>query len=49
MMTALADEGYVDEGFRLGCDAYASKPIDTEKVEEVLKHLGINKPAKSGA
>ena len=41
MMTALADIGYVDEAFRLGCDAYASKPVDTEKVEEAMKNLGL--------
>lgn len=41
MMTALADVGYVDEAFRLGCDAYASKPIDTDKVEEVMRNLGL--------
>lgn len=41
MMTALADVGYVDEAFRQGCDAYASKPVDTEKVEEVMKNLGL--------
>lgn len=41
MMTALADVGYVDEAFRQGCDAYASKPVNTEKVEEVMKNLGL--------
>lgn len=41
MMTALADVGYVDEAFRQGCDAYASKPIDTDKVEEVMRNLGL--------
>ncbi len=41
MMTALADVDYVDRAFKLGCDAYASKPIDTDKVEEVLKNLGL--------
>ena len=41
MMTALADVEYVDQAFDLGCDAYASKPIDTAKVEEVLKNLGL--------
>ena len=41
MMTALADVGDVDEAFRQGCDAYASKPVDTEKVEEVMKNLGL--------
>ena len=41
MMTALADVGYVDEAFRQGCDAYASKPVDTEKVQEVMIKLGL--------
>jgi two-component system chemotaxis response regulator CheY len=41
MMTALADVDYVNRAFELGCDAYASKPIDTEKVEDVLKNLGL--------
>ncbi len=43
MMTALADVDYVDQAFALGCDAYASKPIDTDKVEEVLAKLGFDK------
>ena len=41
MMTALSDVEYVDQAMDLGCDAYASKPIDTVKVEEVLKNLGL--------
>jgi len=41
MMTALSDIEYVDKAFELGCDAYASKPVDTEKIGEVLKKLGI--------
>ena len=43
MMTALADMDYVDQAFALGCDAYASKPIDTARVEEVLRKLGLLK------
>ena len=43
MMTALADVDYVDGAFALGCDAYASKPIDTARVEEVLRKLGLLK------
>ena len=43
MMTALADVDYVDRAFALGCDAYASKPIDTARVEEVLRKLGLMK------
>ena len=41
MMTALADMDYVDQAFDLGCDAYASKPIEIEKVEEVMRELGL--------
>ena len=41
MMTALADVEYVDEAFALGCDAYASKPVDTAKVEQVMQNLGL--------
>ena len=43
MMMALADVDYVDRAFALGCDAYASKPIDTARVEEVLRKLGLLK------
>lgn len=43
MMTALADVEYVDEALELGCDAYAAKPIDTEKVTLVMKNLGLIK------
>ena len=43
MMTALADVDYVDRAFALGCDAYASKPIDTARVEEVLAKMGFSK------
>ena len=41
IMTAIADMEYVDEAFRLGCDAYASKPIDTDQVLETMKSLGL--------
>lgn len=41
MMTAIADVDYVDQAFTCGCDAYASKPIDMEKVQEVMQHLGL--------
>lgn len=43
MMTALADVDYVDQAFKLGCDAYAPKPVDTKKVVEVLHSLGLIK------
>jgi len=41
MITALADRAYVDKAFEIGCDAYASKPVDTAKVEDVLRKLGL--------
>jgi len=41
MTTALGDTEMVRKAFDLGCDAYASKPIDTEKFIEVLGNLGI--------
>lgn len=31
------------EALELGCDAYAAKPIDTDKVTLVLKNLGLLK------
>ena len=43
MMTALADVEYVDQALELGCDAYAAKPIDTDKVTLVMKNLGLLK------
>lgn len=41
MMTAIADLDYIDQAFEMGCDAYASKPIDTNKIIEVMKSLGL--------
>ncbi|WP_438447990.1 response regulator [Gorillibacterium sp. sgz5001074] len=41
MTTALAETPYVQHSFELGCQAYASKPIDTEKLVEVLRKLEL--------
>jgi len=41
MMTAITDTEHVDEAFRLGCDAYASKPVDTDQVTGVMKSLRL--------
>lgn len=41
MTTALGESQIVQTAFEYGCDAYASKPIDTEKFIEVLGKLGI--------
>lgn len=41
MTTALGEAGLVQQAFEYDCEAYASKPIDTEKLAEVLKKLGL--------
>jgi two-component system chemotaxis response regulator CheY len=41
MTTALAETQFVQNAFDIGCDAYAAKPIDTEKFTEVLAKLGL--------
>lgn len=41
MMTAIAEGDYVDRAFELGCDAYASKPVELDQLEEVIRSLGI--------
>lgn len=41
MTTALAETQFVQNAFEIGCDAYAAKPIDTDKLVEVLIKLGL--------
>jgi len=41
MTTSLNDKDTVDEAYKLGCEAYAWKPIDIEKFNDVLKKLGL--------
>lgn len=41
MLTALADKEYVKKAFDIGCEAYAAKPIDTEKFKDVLRKLDL--------
>lgn len=41
MTTALAETQIVEQAFEHGCDAYASKPIDTKKLVEVIEKLGF--------
>jgi two-component system chemotaxis response regulator CheY len=43
MITALADTEYVHKSFELGSNAYAAKPIDTDKLIEVMEKLGVIK------
>ncbi|WP_088188103.1 response regulator [Desulfosporosinus sp. FKA] len=41
MTTALEGTDFVKNSFELGCEAYAAKPIDTQKLLEVLEKLGL--------
>ncbi len=41
MTTALQDTKMVQQAFEVGCEAYAAKPIDIEKLEEVMKKLEL--------
>jgi two-component system, chemotaxis family, chemotaxis protein CheY len=41
MITALDDTEYVNKAFELGCEAYVAKPIDIDKLVEVMQKLEI--------
>jgi len=41
MTTALAEAELVQAAFEYGCDAYVSKPINIEKLNEILENLGF--------
>jgi two-component system chemotaxis response regulator CheY len=41
MTTALSEAELVQEAFQYGCEAYASKPINTTKFTEVLQKIGL--------
>ena len=41
MTTALHDKKTVNEAFELGCEAYAAKPINQQKMVEVMQKLGV--------
>ena len=41
MTTALGETEIVKTAFDYGCDAYASKPIDIEKLKEVLEKINF--------
>ncbi|MGI6084219.1 MAG: response regulator [Acetivibrionales bacterium] len=47
MTTALAETQLVHNAFEIGCEAYAAKPLDIEKLADVLKKLGFKKTATS--
>jgi len=41
MTIASAETGFVKKAFDIGCKAYAAKTIDTNKMREVMKKLGL--------
>ncbi|MDQ2086626.1 response regulator [Herbivorax sp. ANBcel31] len=41
MTTALNDKTNVFDSFEDGCEAYAAKPIDTDKFIQVMERLGL--------
>ena len=41
MTTALSGADLVQEAFQYGCEAYASKPIKTDKFVEVMYKIGL--------
>lgn len=40
MTTALAETEYIKKAFEIGCETYVAKPIDTQKMQEILEKLG---------
>jgi len=43
MITALVDDEYAKTALELGCTAYVSKPIDIDKLTEIINSLKIIK------
>lgn len=43
MVTALSETEVVDDTFNKGADAYATKPVDIDKLIEVMKNLELIK------
>jgi len=41
MTTALNDKKTVIKSYEIGCDAYARKPLDFEKINDVLNNLKL--------
>ncbi len=44
MTTALSEADLVQEAFQIGCEAFASKPIKTDKLLEVMLKVGLIQP-----
>ncbi len=41
MTTALQETDMVQQSFEIGCEAYAAKPINIEKLIQVMEQLGL--------
>jgi two-component system chemotaxis response regulator CheY len=41
MITALNDKETVFSSFETGCEAFAAKPVDMQKLVEVMRELGL--------
>jgi Response regulators consisting of a CheY-like receiver domain and a winged-helix DNA-binding domain len=41
IITALAETQFVQNAFEVGCEAYIMKPVDTNKLTEVLKDMNL--------
>jgi two-component system, chemotaxis family, chemotaxis protein CheY len=41
MTTALAESQLVHKSFEIGCEAYVAKPIDTDKLADIIVGLGL--------
>jgi two-component system, chemotaxis family, chemotaxis protein CheY len=39
--TALAESQLVNNAFKIGCEGYVAKPIDTEKLLQIIKSLEL--------
>lgn len=46
MTTALSEQEVVEESFEKGSDAYATKPLDIDKLVEVLDNFNMTKRVK---
>lgn len=46
MITALAETHYVQKAFEIGCDGYAAKPVDLEKMIKLMEQIGFVKQNK---
>lgn len=41
MITALTETKHIKQVYEIGCDGYASKPVDIEKLIQIMKELGF--------